>query len=96
VYIGTRPGGLPYYGITRSWTLREAWHLRVWNRVITPITSGLTYGEARGAEQLFIDYHGLGNLDNLINSISFTNPNFQSLVTQGLYALQHAGASPIG
>jgi hypothetical protein len=66
----------------------------VWGRTIKPIVSGLTYQEARGAEQLLIDHHGLGNLDNLINSISFSNPNFQNYVTQGLYALRAVGQAP--
>lgn len=94
VYQGTRSGGKLYIGITRNWAARSAWHWAARGRTITPIASGLTYQEARGAEQLLIDYHGLGNLDNLINSISFSNPNFQSYVTQGLYALQGQGAAP--
>ena len=91
---GTRPGGNLYIGITKNWAARSAWHWAARGRTIVPIASGLTYQEARGAEQLLIDYHGLGSLDNLINSISFSNPNFQNYVTQGLYALQAQGAAP--
>jgi hypothetical protein len=49
---------------------------------------------ARGAEQLLIDDRGLGGLDNLINSISFSNPNFMNCATQGRYALRAQGAAP--
>lgn len=69
--------------------------MRVMGRTIVPIAKGLTYEEARGAEQLLIDFGGGPlALDNAINSISFANPQFQNMVTQGLYALQRAGQSP--
>jgi hypothetical protein len=94
VYQGIRNGKL-YIGITRSYAARAAAHGLI-GRTIAPLVEGLTYQEARGAEQLLIDYYGLGNLENIINSIAFTNPNFANYVTQGLEVLQRAGQSPIG
>jgi hypothetical protein len=95
VYTGERAGGQLYVGITRNYAARQIFHKTI-GRVIEPLVQGLSYQEARGAEQLLIDYYGKGNLDNVINSIAFRNPKFQSMVTQGLYALQDAGQSPFG
>ena len=67
---------LPYYGITRrAVPVRAAEHLNTTGYIVDkdPLLSGLTWREARAAEQLMIEKVGLDNLANKINSIAPKN-----------------------
>lgn len=78
-----------YIGITRAFAARKTAHRLV--RDIWPLVDGLSATEARGAEQVMIDYYGLGKLDNVINSIALNNPVFYERVQEGISVLSRAG-----
>jgi hypothetical protein len=101
VYRSVDPstGKVNYVGITKDLARRAGEHLRQKSIVIKEILglSNLTREEARGVEQVLINYYGLGppkgkgQLINLINSISTSNPKHGQLMKRGLQLLQAAG-----
>ncbi|MAS55052.1 MAG: hypothetical protein CMJ44_10605 [Pimelobacter sp.] len=92
--------GTDYVGITKSFSTREAQHLRA-GRTFTPTpiqgASNLSYGEARAIEQACIELGGLatrgGALQNRINSISPTLSYQPQAVAFGQALLQKVGGS---
>jgi RHS repeat-associated protein len=67
--------GQRYIGITKEWVARQSYWLRQ-GMTIEPIDKlrNLTRLEARAVEQYLIEYYGLENLANKINSIATSNP----------------------
>jgi hypothetical protein len=51
----------------------------------------LTRADARAAEQMLIDYYGLGNLQNKINSIAVSRDIYLGAVQRGWYLIRQAG-----
>jgi RHS repeat-associated protein len=89
VYQSVVNGVTEYVGITNNLARRAAEHMSQSGREIRAIegASNLTVRAARGLEQVLIEQNGLakngGTLNNLINSVSNSNPNYQSLVELG-------------
>jgi hypothetical protein len=85
-----------YVGITKNFVARAAAHLRR-GLVIQRIRglTGLARSDARAAEQVLIEAHGLskngGTLWNEINSIAQSNPKYAEAVARGKELLRQAG-----
>jgi RHS repeat-associated protein len=100
VYQSFNPGTTitNYVGITNNFARRSVEHFNsARNLTITPIQglSNLTRYDARAAEQVLINYHGIsksgGGLLNLINSIAPNNPIYRTALTRGEQLLKNAG-----
>jgi hypothetical protein len=93
VYRYIKDGVTLYVGITGDFARRSYEHLsqRGWNVFPIEGLDDLTYLEARGVEQALIEYHGLANLINKINSISPSNPIYPEAVQQGVEILKALG-----
>jgi RHS repeat-associated protein len=96
VYTFVEDGVTRYVGMTNNVGRRAAEQLRQRGIRIRPIPglTGLSYSQARGAEQALIEVHGLGNaggvLINKINSIARSNPAYAEMLTEGLGVLSRA------
>ncbi len=100
VYQSFNPGTTitNYVGISNNFARRSVEHFNsARNLTITPIQglSNLTRYDARAAEQVLINYHGIsksgGGLLNLINSIAPNNPIYRTALTRGEQLLKNAG-----
>ena len=92
VYRLLENGTTRYVGITNDFFRRAGEHLeRGWS--ITPIQGleNLSRIDARAVEQTLIEYYGLGNLYNSINSIAASNPIYQQAIQRGTEILQTIG-----
>jgi hypothetical protein len=93
VYRYVEEGVTKYVGITGDFAQRQAQHLsqRAWD--IRPIQGleHLSRYDARAAEQVLIEYYGLDNLYNSINSIATTNPIYADALRRGQYILEVCG-----
>jgi RHS repeat-associated protein len=77
VYVEQVDGQTTYVGMTSDFEQRALYWARH-GRQIDAVLTDLNYAEARGVEQSFIGANGLEELDNQINSIARSNPNFES------------------
>ena len=93
VYHSIENGVTRYVGITTNFARRAAEHLVDPGRVIAriPKLEGLTKFEAHAVEQVLIERHGLSHLDNIINSIATSNPNYQQSIEVGKEILSRVG-----
>ena len=101
VYRSVNAAGLvQYVGITVDLEVRAAAHLAEKGIEITSIPglSNLSRPDARAVEQVLINTYGLGKnggaLLNQINSISKTNPIYESAIQRGTELLIQAGYRP--
>jgi RHS repeat-associated protein len=90
-------GRATYVGITTNLPRRMAEHMRQVGRAVEAIRGmeGLTLSQARGVEQVLIEYWGLakngGTLENKINSIAKTNKAYADMLKMGQRLLEDAG-----
>jgi RHS repeat-associated protein len=99
VYRSVNPdtGEVQYVGITKDFEARAAAHFREKGIEIEEIDGlqNLSREDARGVEQVLIDYYGLGKnkgtLLNKINSIAETNPIYADSLRRGNDLLEEAG-----
>jgi hypothetical protein len=86
-------GVTKYYGITNDFARRSAEQLRALGGQIERI-AGLTQlsrSDARAVEQVLIEYTGLPNLLNKINSIAQSNPIYPGAIERGNEILRSIG-----
>ena len=82
-----------YIGQTNDFLRRAEEHLlyRGWRVSPIPGLENLSQYDARAVEQVLIEYYGLENLYNQINSIATTNPIYQEAIQRGTEILQRIG-----
>jgi RHS repeat-associated protein len=86
VYQYVQEGIVKYYGMTIDFGGRAGQHLASRGWKIDPIEGlfkNLSYYDARSVEQALIEQTGLENLNNLINSIAKSNPNYPLAIQNG-------------
>jgi filamentous hemagglutinin len=93
VYKYVENGVTRYVGITNNFSRRAAEHLRLRGWRIEPIygLEHLSREDARAVEQVLIEYYGLWNLYNRINSIAASNPIYQDAIQRGREILKEIG-----
>ena len=94
VYQGWQQGQR-YIGITKNWVTRQSYWIRQ-GMTIRPIPGlqNLSRTDARAVEQYLIEYYGLGNLSNKINSIATTNPLYNDAMVRAERILKTIGWLP--
>ena len=80
-------GIIRYIGITNDFARRQAEHLRASGWEIEPYITDLSRNAARAVEQVLIEYYGLDNLYNKINSIAPSNTIYQGAIGIGKFIL---------
>ena len=93
VYQYVENGITKYIGITNDFARRAAEHLQSSGYDIKriPGLDQLSRYDVRATEQVLIEYHGLENLNNQINSIAASNPIYQDSIQRGAWILEQIG-----
>ena len=93
VYRYVRDGVTKYVGITNDVLRRGREHAANRGWIIRPIEGleNLSRYDARAVEQYLIEHYSIDNLENMINSISPSNPIYQEAVQRGREILEQIG-----
>jgi hypothetical protein len=93
VYQYVENGITRYLGITSDFFRRSAEHLasRGWQIEEIPGLDQLSRYDARAVEQALIEFYGLENLANQINSTAQSNPAYQEALQRGMWILENIG-----
>ena len=92
VYQIVENGVTKYIGITNNPARRAAEHLRRgWRIEEVPGLGELSRADARAVEQVLIEFWGLVNLHNKINSIAPSNPIYTDAIKRGTEILKAIG-----
>ncbi|MBE7529111.1 MAG: hypothetical protein HS099_05200 [Ardenticatenaceae bacterium] len=96
VYQYVESGTMRYIGQTNNFFRRAGEHLssKGWDIRPIPGLDQLSKADARAAEQVLIEQHGLANLYNKINSIAASNPIYAQAIQRGREILQQTGNLP--
>jgi alkaline phosphatase len=91
VYKAVRDGKVVYWGITKNFAKRVKDHAaRAFDDII-PVYENVSKRVARGIEQIKIETHGLGKLENMINSVSKKNPKLGEYYKDAISYLKKIG-----